>query len=248
MGGGNISLTSFWGEMSRHQPGPLRYLPPPFHSGWGDPAGRGAPQHRDPRGGAPRGKDEPSSLGFDDENYPAPQPEGSTFSRLESETGATTSPGTGPSQSIGTSSQPQVATKPAGSQVLSLPDHFTPPAATGHRRESSPSSSCSDTVKGDYEASIRLKPGYGSSGTGKTEEQRFFLQEASLLDRPKDDPTAQEIQGVCWTDQNDVSNGFLLSSLTHLNGHRRFFLKNRFSLNHVDFLSLHLSPKMTERD
>nr|XP_048686322.1 homeobox protein Hox-B9 isoform X1 [Caretta caretta] len=194
MGGGNISLTSFWGEMSRHQPGPLRYLPPPFHSGWGDPAGRGAPQHRDPRGGAPRGKDEPSSLGFDDENYPAPQPEGSTFSRLESETGATTSPGTGPSQSIGTSSQPQVATKPAGSQVLSLPDHFTPPAATGHRRESSPSSSCSDTVKGDYEASIRLKPGYGSSGTGKTEEQRFFLQEASLLDRPKDDPTAQEIQ------------------------------------------------------
>ncbi|XP_074796494.1 uncharacterized protein LOC141978359 [Natator depressus] len=180
--------------MSRHQPGPLRYLPPPFHPGWGDPAGRGAPQHRDPRGGAPRGKDEASSLGFDDENYPAPQPEGSTFSRLESQTGATTSPGTGPRQSIGTSSQPQVATKPAGSQVLSLPDHFTPPAATGYRRESSPSSSCSDTVKGDYEASIRLKPGYGSPGTGKTEEQRFFLQEASLLDRPKDDPTAQEIQ------------------------------------------------------
>ncbi|XP_034611814.1 uncharacterized protein LOC117869245 [Trachemys scripta elegans] len=211
--------------MSRHRPGLLRYLPPPFHLGWGDPAGHGGPQHRDPCGCAPRGKDEASSLGSDAKNYPAPQPEGSTFSRLES----TTSPGTGPCQSIDSSSQPQVGIKPAGSQVLSLPTDFTPPAAHGHRRESSPASSCSDTVKGDYEASIRLKPGSGSSGKDKTEEQRFFLQEAPLLDRPTDNQTSQEIQGVCRTDQNGVSNGFLLSSLTHLNGHRRFcFLNHSF--------------------
>ncbi|XP_044855686.1 uncharacterized protein LOC123356470 [Mauremys mutica] len=176
--------------MSRHQPGLLRYLPPPFHPGWGDPAGHGGPQHRDPCGCAPRGKDEASSVGSDAAHYPAPQAEGVTFSRLESTTG----PGTGPCQRIGGSSQPQVAIKPAGSQVLSLPTDFTPPAANGHRRGSRPSSSCSDTVEGDYEASIRLKPGSGSSGKGKTEEQRFFLQAAPLLDRPKDDRTSQEIR------------------------------------------------------
>ncbi|KYO44341.1 homeobox protein Hox-B9 isoform X1 [Alligator mississippiensis] len=177
--------------MSRHQPG-LRFLPPHFHPGWGDPPGPLGPQKIHPCLYAPRGKDEACYLGFDAEKYPPPQAEVPFFSKLEPGSGSS-SPGSGPGHRFGASLPPYLSIRPAGSQPAPLPTAFTPPAVQGHPREGNSPGSCSDTEKGDYEVSLILKPAYGSE-TPSREDQSFFPQEAPSLDRSKDDKTAQEIQ------------------------------------------------------
>ncbi|XP_025059553.1 homeobox protein Hox-B9 isoform X3 [Alligator sinensis] len=190
--------------MSRHQPG-LRFLPPHFHPGWGDPPGPLGPQKIHPCLYAPRGKDEACYLGFDAEKYPPPQAEVPFFSKLEPGSGSS-SPGSGPGHRFGASLPPYLSIRPSGSQPAPLPTAFTPSAVQGHPREGNSPGSCSDTEKGDYEVSLILKPAYGSE-TPSREDQSFFPQEAPSLDRSKDDKTAQEIQ------DNDFGGGRIHSLL-----------------------------------